>query len=199
MGHRDARIDEYIANSAEFAQPILSHLREVVHAACPGVEETMKWSAPYFMYHGMLCGFASFKQHCVFGFWKGELVLELGAAESAAGQFGRITSVKGLPSKKVLVGYVKRAMELNEAGVAAPRAKRAGSKAPLEPPPALAAALRRNSRARTAFEGMRPSHQREYIEWIAEAKREDTRARRVEQTIEMLEEGKSRHWQFQKN
>jgi uncharacterized protein YdeI (YjbR/CyaY-like superfamily) len=198
MGSRDPRVDAYIAKSAEFAQPILSHLRDVIHSACPDVEETIKWSSPYFMYHGMLCGFAAFKQHCVFGFWKGELVMELNAAESAAGQFGRITSVSDLPGKRELAKYIKRAMELNEAGVAAPPTRRKPRPVP-EPPPMLAAALRRNSRARKAFDAMTPSHQREYIEWIAEAKREETRARRVEQTIEQLEEGKSRYSELQKN
>ena len=119
MGTRDARVDAYIAKSADFARPILNHLREVVHAACPDVEETMKWSFPHFQYQGMLCSMASFKEHCAFGFWKGSLVVGKDAAEAekAAGQFGRLTKVSDLPSKKVLTGYIKEAMKLNEDGV----------------------------------------------------------------------------------
>jgi hypothetical protein len=117
MGIRDPRVDAYIAKSAEFARPILMHLREVVHAACPDVEEAMKWSHPHFMYHGMLCGMAAFKQHCTFGFWKFDLIVAGDkAAEAAMGQFGRITKVADLPSKKVLTGYIKQAMKLNEEG-----------------------------------------------------------------------------------
>src|SRR5205814_6263901 len=104
MGTRDARVDAYIAKAADFARPILSHLREVVHAACPDVEETMKWSFPHFMYRGMLCSMASFKEHCAFGFWKGSLFVQNssdGAGESAMGQFGRITKLSDLPTKKV--------------------------------------------------------------------------------------------------
>ena len=121
MPTTDPRVDEYIANAAEFAQPILTHLREVIHAACPEVKETIKWSMPNFDYHGIICNFAAFKQHCAFGFWKAELLLadEDDKGKEAMGQFGRITSVKDLPSKKVLTAYVKKAMKLNEAGSAA--------------------------------------------------------------------------------
>src|SRR5271155_741106 len=116
MGTRDDRVDAYIARSAEFARPILTHLRDVVHAACPEVEETIKWSFPHFLYKGMLCSMAAFKEHCTFGFWKGALVVAGGggAAEKAMGQFGRITSLAELPAKKVLTSTIKAAMKLNE-------------------------------------------------------------------------------------
>ena len=119
MGTRDARVDAYIAKSAEFARPILAHLREVVHVACPDIKETMKWSFPHFDYKGMLCSMAGFKEHCAFGFWKGELIVAKGGGEveKAMGQFGRITRLADLPSKKVLTGYIKQAMTLNDEGV----------------------------------------------------------------------------------
>src|SRR5437899_8269050 len=108
MAKTDPRVDAYIEKSAEFARPILTHIRRVVHAACPDVEETMKWSFPHFMYKGMLCSMASFKEHCAFGFWKGSLLVEKtgGEAETAMGQFGRITKLSDLPSKKVLSDYI---------------------------------------------------------------------------------------------
>src|SRR5262245_51948079 len=174
MGTRDARIDAYIAKAAGFARPILTHIREVVHAACPEVEETMKWSFPHFLYKGMLCSMAAFKEHCAFGFWKGELIVERGggAAEKAMGQFGRITQLSDLPSEKVLIGYIQEAMRLNEAGVKAPARSKPKAPRELVVPDDLAGALRGNAKARATFENFSPSHKREYVEWITEAKTE---------------------------
>jgi uncharacterized protein YdeI (YjbR/CyaY-like superfamily) len=202
MPTTDKRIDAYIAKSADFAQPILSHLRAVVHEACPDVEETMKWSFPHFMYGGgILCSMASFKEHCAFGFWKGSLIIdqEGEAAEKAMGQFGRIGSVKDLPSKRVLASYVKKAMALNDAGVKRPRsASDAAPKSPVAVPDDFAAALAKQKKARAAFEAFPPSHRREYVEWIVEAKRDDTRARRIAQAVEWIAEGKSRNWKYER-
>lgn len=199
----DPRIDAYIEKSAPFARPILTHLRAVVHQACPEVEETMKWSFPHFDHHGMMCYMASFKEHCAFGFWKGSLILGEGVGRGEAmGQFGRITSLRDLPAKRILIGYVKEAKRLNEAGIAAPhvaqRRDKANSPPSVEVPPALEAALRKNAKAKATFERFSPSHRREYTEWIADAKREETRARRVAQAVEMLAEGKSRNWKYEK-
>ena len=201
MGTRDPRIDAYIADSADFAQPILTHLREVVHAACPDVEETMKWAFPHFMYKGILCSMASFKQHCAFGFWKGSLIVgqDGRSAEEAMGQFGRITRLSDLPPKRVLAGYVKEAARLNDEGVkspsrSAPRAKKGEAVVPDD----LAGALKRNKKAQATFEGFSPSHRREYVEWIMEAKGADTRKRRIETAVEWMAEGKSRNWKYEK-
>ena len=197
MGTRDPRIDAYIAKSADFAKPILTHLREIVHSACPDVEETMKWSNPHFMYKGMLGGMAAFKEHCAFGFWKGSLILPKADTENAAGHFGRITKVSDLPPKKVIAGYVKEAMRLNEEGVKSPARAKANRAKPIVVPEALEAALKKNARARRTFEAFSPSNQREYTEWIADAKGDDTRQRRVATAIEWMAEGKSRNWKYQ--
>src|SRR5512140_1368753 len=142
MGTRDPRVAAYIGRSAEFARPILSYLRAVVHAACPGVEETLKWSAPSFLYHGMLCNFAAFKAHAVFGFSKGTLVVGRNSkSREAMGSFGRLTSLADLPPKRELTSYIKRAMELNEQGVKAPRKHKAAPRRPLRTPAELSAAL----------------------------------------------------------
>ena len=199
MATRDPRIDAYIAKSADFARPILEHLRAVVHAACPDVEETMKWSFPHFQYKGMLCHMASFKEHCAFGFWKGSLIVGKGdgEAEKAMGQFGRITKLSDLPSKKVLTGYIKEAMKLNEAGVKSPsRSKPKAPKPAPVVPDDLAAALAKNPAAHATFETFSPSHRREYIEWITEAKTPATRSRRLETAIEWMAEGKPRNWKY---
>ncbi|HEX8850387.1 MAG TPA: YdeI/OmpD-associated family protein [Gemmatimonadaceae bacterium] len=199
MGTRDPRIDAYIAKSADFAQPILEHIRDVVHAACPTVEETMKWSFPHFMYNGMLCSMAAFKQHCSLGFWKGALLFDSARDREAMGQFGRITKIADLPPKKELMAYVKKAMKLNDEGAKVPRIRKPGLSrraVPTEPPADLVAALEKNAKARATFEGFPPSHRREYIEWITEAKREETRQKRLAQTIEWLAEGKQRNWKY---
>jgi uncharacterized protein YdeI (YjbR/CyaY-like superfamily) len=201
MGTRDPRVDAYIARSADFARPILTHLREVVHEACPEVEETMKWSFPHFMYEGMLCSMASFKEHCAFGFWKASLIIgEDGRSSEAMGQFGRITKLSDLPSKKVIAGYIRTAMKLNEEGVKSPaRSKPKGKKPDLSVPDDLSAALKRNKKAKATFEAFRPSHRNEYVEWITEAKGEDTRKRRLDTAIEWMAEGKARNWKYAKS
>ncbi|MEO6525168.1 MAG: YdeI/OmpD-associated family protein [Gemmatimonadaceae bacterium] len=198
MGTRDPRVDAYIAKSADFAKPILTHIREVVHSACPDVEETVKWSAPFFDHHGTMCQMAAFKEHVAFGFWKGALVVgrASGDGDGSAGQFGRITSIKDLPAKKELTAYIKKAMQLNEDGVATPKVKKPKPDLPL--PSALTAALAKNKKARTTFDAFSPSQRREYAEWIGDAKSEDTRARRVEQAVEWIAEGKARNWRYQK-
>lgn len=197
MGKRDPRVDAYIESRAEFAQPILARLREAIHAGCPEVEETVKWGMPSFTYHGILCGMAGFKNHCAFGFWKSKLILDANGnrADEAMGQFGRLTKLSELPSQKVLAGYVKKAAELNEQKVAVPKKKKA-PKPELSVPADLRSALARNARARKTFEGFSPSHRREYLEWISEAKRAETRTERLKTTIQWLAEGKPRMWKY---
>ncbi len=197
MVTRDPRIDAYIEKSADFAKPILKHLRATVHTACPDVVETVKWSSPSFEYKGILCGMAAFKQHAVFGFWKHSLVVgeRDGKVLGAMGSFGRITSMADVPPKAVLTRAIKKAMKLNEDGVKAPRDKH-----PPKPPPRmhpeLKAALAKNKKALATFEAFSPSNKREYMEWIGEAKGEDTRARRLAQAIEWMAAGKPRNWKY---
>jgi len=197
MGNRDARVDAYIANAATFARPILLQLRDAVHAGCPAVEEGIKWSFPHFMYKGMLCSMASFKQHAAFGFWKASLVLG-GAAKDvdAMGHFGRLTTVEDLPPKKTLIAYVKKAAALNDAGVKVERTPKAAPK-PIRVPADLAAALKKQKAASSAFTTFPPSHKREYIQWITDAKTAATRERRLQQAVEWIAEGKSRNWKYE--
>jgi uncharacterized protein YdeI (YjbR/CyaY-like superfamily) len=198
MGKRDPWVDTYIAKSADFAKPILEYIREVVHSACPDVEETKKWSFPNFQYKGMLCSMASFKEHCSFGFWKSDLVLKGDSkAQEAMGQFGRLTKISDLPSKKVLAGYIKEAMKLNDEGVKSPARTKTKEPKELVVPEVLLDALRKNKAAQKTFENFSTSHKREYAEWITEAKTEATRNKRLETAIEWLAEGKSRHWKYQ--
>jgi hypothetical protein len=195
----DPRIDAYIAAAPEFAQPILAHLRNVVHAACPQVQETMKWSRPHFEYNGLLCGMSAFKAHCGFGFWKGALMFPgTSEREAAAGHFGRLTAVKDLPSKKVLLAYVKQAMQLNDEGARTPaRAKPATPRAVVVPD-YFQAALKARAQAEEQFDAGSASFKREYVDWLEEAKTEATRTRRMDLAIEWIAEGKGRNWKYAK-
>jgi uncharacterized protein YdeI (YjbR/CyaY-like superfamily) len=198
MGTRDPRIDAYIAKSAEFARPILVHLREVVHAACPDVNECMKWSFPHFEHQGVLCSMAGFKRHCSMGFWKNALLVESADAKTAKAldKLGRITEVDDLPKDAELTRLIKKAARLNEDGVKLPKKPQSKKPKALEVPDYFLAALKKNKKALAAFEKFSPSHKKEYVEWIVEAKREETRTSRIAQAIEWMAEGKSRHWKY---
>lgn len=196
MAGKDPRVDAYIGKAADFAKPILKHLRALVHSACPDVEETMKWSFPHFDYNGIMCSMAAFKQHCAFGFWKGALIAS--TKPEAMGQFGRITSVKDLPKDSVIIGYVKEAARLNGEGVKLPpRPKR--PKAPLRVPAELKMALKKIPAAQARFAGFSPSHQREYAEWITGAKSKETRAKRLETAVTWIKDGKPRNWKYMRS
>jgi hypothetical protein len=201
MPHADPRVDAYIAKSAGFAKPILTHFRALVHAACPDVEETIKWGFPHFQYKGMLCAMAAFKAHCVVGFWKNSLVIPADKRppeSNAMGSFGRLTKLSDLPGDRALTGCVKKAMKLNDDGVPSPHVGKRKSRPAPSPPPYLAAALRKNAKSRATWQALSSSKKREYIEWVTEAKTEATRARRLATTVEWLAEGKSRNWRYQK-
>ena len=198
MGTRDPRIDAYIEKAEPFARPILAHLRETVHRACPEVAETTKWGMPYFDYRGTLCSMASFKGHCAFGFWKGALVMgDSPAAEEAMGHFGRIASLDDLPPEEEIAALVRRAMELNERGVKAPRTKTA-ARADVAPPDELLRALQEAEGALARWDAFPPGRRREYAEWIAEAKTDATRQRRIATAVEWIGEGKSRNWKYER-
>lgn len=196
-------IDAYIAKSADFAKPILTHLRELVHKACPDVVETIKWGMPSFEYKGILCGFASFKAHCSFGFWKAslmkdnELLLSNAKSEVAMGHLGKLTSLKDLPSDKKITAWIKDAMRLNDEGVKVEKKKPVTQKE-LEIPGYFTKAVQKNKNAWKVFEAFSPSNKKEYLLWVDEAKTEDTRNKRLEQAIEWMAEGKPRNWKYMK-
>jgi hypothetical protein len=196
---RDPRVDAYIVRAPAFAQPILMRLRDAVHTACPDVAETIKWSVPSFEYKGPFCGMASFKKHAMFGFWKHQLMQDVlpKGEHRAFGRFGRLESIDDVPPKAALVKIVRIAKKLNDDGVKVPRTAKP-PKPPVKTPADLMAAVKKNPRALAAFQAFSPSHKREYVEWITEAKGADTRARRVAQALEWIADGKSRNWKYQR-
>lgn len=202
MSQKDKRIDAYISKSAEFAKPVLQHLRNLVHQACPNVEETVKWGMPFFDYKGPLCNIAAFKEHCAFGFWKSKIMKDakelMGQNEYAMGHLGKITGLKDLPADKKIIDWIKEAMKLNDDNVKLPERKKSASPKELEIPDALQKALNKNKTAAAAFTNFSPSHKREYIEWIEEAKTDETKNKRIATTIEWVTEGKSRNWKYMK-
>lgn len=195
----DPRIDAYIDKAGDFAKPVLTHVRKLVHETCPDVVETLKWSMPSLEYKGILCGFASFKAHCTLMFWKQSLLESdsFPKNKTAMGSFGRITSLKDLPSDQVLTGLIRQAMELNEKGVKVPP-KAAAAKREVVVPEVLREALARNGKAAETFDNFPPGAKREYVEWITDAKTDATRDRRIATTVEWLEEGKRRNWKYEK-
>jgi uncharacterized protein YdeI (YjbR/CyaY-like superfamily) len=203
MPETDSRVDAYIEKAAPFAKPVLLKLRKLIFQACPDVKETIKWSFPNYELHGsVLCNMASFKEHCAFGFWKASLLSDPEGIlqvknRNAMGHLDRIGSVKDLPADRILIAYLKEAALLNKNKIKVARPK-AAPKKELPLPKALAVALKKNKKAATFFEEFSPSARREYIEWINEAKTEETLNKRLATTIEWLEEGKSRHWKYKK-
>jgi len=193
----DPRVDAYIERHAGFAWPILAYLREAVHAACPECEETMKWGMPTFLYKGsILASMAAFKSHATFGFWRGSLVVgDNPAQRRAMGQFGRLTAVADLPGPADLAALIGKAMALTDEGVkpARDRAKRP----PLAVPADLRAAIDAVPAAKATFDAFPPSCRREYVEWVTEARRAETRAKRRAQTVEWLAQGKRRNWKYE--
>ncbi len=194
----DPRVDAYIEKSKDFAKPILRHVRSLVHETCPDVKETLKWSMPSFEYKGILCGFASFKEHCTFGFWKQTLMESDAFSETktAMGSFGKLTSLEDLPSDAMMKKLIKQAMKLNDDGVKVTKPKH--DKKEVVIPEVLLEALARNEKAAETFNNFPPSCRREYAEWIAEAKTDATRDKRLATTMEWLTEGKRRNWKYEK-
>ncbi|HYK03353.1 MAG TPA: YdeI/OmpD-associated family protein [Thermoanaerobaculia bacterium] len=191
MGERSPQLDAYIAKAASFARPILEKLRDAFHKADPQIEESLKWGAPHFDHNGIVGSMAAFKQHVSWGFWKASLM------RSQAAFREKVADVSELPPEKKLLELIREAVALNEAGVKIVRAPRT-TPSPLETPDGLLAALRRVKGALATFEAFPPSHKREYAQWIAEAKQEGTRTKRIAQAVEWISEGKSRNWKYER-
>ncbi len=205
MGKKDKRVDAYIAQAQPFAKPILKKLRTLIHKGNPGVEETIKWGMPSFDYKGPFASFAAFKQHAVFGFWKYKLIKDpkghlgeiLNKGGTSMGNLGRMTSTKDLPPDSALLDFVRQAKKLNDDGIKIP-SRTSKLKKPLVIPPYLIRTVRSDKHASVVWHSFAPSHKKEYVEWITEAKTEETRERRMETMMEWLREGKSRNWKYMK-
>ena len=203
MTKKNTRVDSYISKSEDFAKPVLIHFRKLIYTACPDVEEKIKWGFPHFDYKGMMCSMAAFKKHCAFTFWKAELMRDEtlivnAESESAMGHFGKITSLKELPSDKKIIGYIKEAMILNEKEIKLPQKKVTATKKEIAVPDYFLKKLRSNKKAFSTFKAFSPSHKREYIKWVIEAKTDETKNRRIQTAIEWMSEGKPRNWKYMK-
>ncbi len=204
MGKKLERVDEYIAKAAPFAQPILTHIRELIHQACPDVEEAWKWSFPNFVYKGaVMCNIAGFKEHCSFGFWKASIMPDpdnILSTDNRAGMghMGKLTSLSDLPSDEIMIKYIQEAMKLTDEGKkVAPRAKATeAQKKEMVIPDYLITELNKSPKAQEVFTAFSYSHKKEYVEWLEEAKTVATRNKRLTQAIEWISEGKSRNWKY---
>jgi uncharacterized protein YdeI (YjbR/CyaY-like superfamily) len=198
MARTDPRIDAYIDGKAPFARPILQHLRAAVHRALPDVEETLRWSMPSFTYQRqILCSMAAFKEHAVFGFWRGKEVSGEQESASAMGQFGRLTSIADLPDDAALDEMIRKAAALIDSGTRAPRPVK-HPKPELAMPDDLASALAASPAAQASYDAFPPSAKRDYVEWVLGAKQPATRAKRIAQAVEWMAEGKRRNWKYEK-
>lgn len=199
MGKKDPRVDAYIAKSAEFARPILKHIRRLAHRADPKIEETLKWSMPAFMHEGIICGMASFRRHCAFFFWKGAPILcrDGRRVDEAMGQFGRLASRADLPSDRKLIGYIRKAVALNINGAKVPGRYRRKAVA-RRVPAYFSRALRKNAKALAIFRKLSVSHRNEYVAWIADAKQEATRTRRIATALTWLAQGRNMNWRYER-
>ncbi len=195
MKNESPEVDRYIENAPPFAQPILKRIRKAFHKADPRIEETMKWSAPHFEYQGILANLAAFKQHVRWGFWNAKRMSDPHGLFKESGMAMKVTDVKELPPDSVLIDYIREAVRLNEEGKKILRKPSAPAK-PAEVPSDLASALKKNAKARAAFEKFSPSHKNEYIEWITEAKQAATRQKRLAMALEWMAEGKPRNWKY---
>ena len=192
---RDPRVDAYIAKRQAFAQPILTHLRELVHKHAPGAEETLKWGVPHFVLNGQnLAGMAAFKEHATFGFWRDEDVTGSPRNKGAMGSMGRLASPADLPDDKMMAAYIKKAAALCAEGK--PKRPAPKPRAALDLPGDLGAALEANAAAQRHWDAFSPGKRRDYIEWVFEAKREETRVKRIETIVGQVAEGKDRNWKY---
>ncbi len=206
MPKKEKRIDTYIAKSAEFAKPILNHFRSLVHKTCPELEEKVKWGFPHFDYKGgPMCSMAAFKKHCAIGFWKAELMkngktlVKNAQSEAAMGHFGKVSSLKDLPSDKTIVSYIKEAMRLNEEGIKlSPKKTSAKEKQELKLPNDFLELLSKTKGALKQFEAFTPGRKKDYLSWIRGAKTEITRNKRMNTAIDWISEGKDLNWRYSK-
>ncbi|MEX2116658.1 MAG: DUF1801 domain-containing protein [Bacteroidota bacterium] len=201
MGRKDKRVDAYISRSVEFARPILNHLRALVHRACPDAGETIKWGMPHFDYKGMMCSMAAFKEHCAFVFWKASLMKDFKTrftrmGKLGMGHMGQIRSLSDLPADSAMIRMIREAARLNDEGPTL--AHRRAKATIVEIPPVLAHALSKNEKAKLTFDSFSPSNKRDYNEWITEAKKLDTRTKRLETAMKWMAEGKPRNWKYMK-
>ncbi|HEY0670461.1 MAG TPA: YdeI/OmpD-associated family protein [Sphingobacteriaceae bacterium] len=201
MENTDPRIDAYILKSADFAKPVLNHLRHLIHESCPLIQETIKWGFPHFEYKGTICSMAGFKQHCVLSFWKASLMTDpynlfQKIDKTAMGQLGQIKNVNELPSDDILKSYFREAYELNEKNIKLPLKPKQTKE--LEIPSYFTKALSENQKALETFQNFSYSHKKEYVDWVTEAKTEETRTKRLATSMEWLEQGKPRMWKYLK-
>lgn len=200
----DERIDAYIAKAAPFAKPILEHIRKIVHETSPLLTETIKWGMPFFEYKGPVCMMAAFKQHCAFGFWKASRLNDPNhllnpGEDTAAGSFGRVYAISDLPGNDALRDFILQTIEINNSEKNAPAVKKApAEKKELIVPDYFISRLNEHPKAKDTYEKFSPSHKKEYVEWIVDAKTDATREKRLTEAMQMMEEGKSRMWKYRK-
>ena len=163
----------------------------------PEAEETIKWSMPAYTVGGKIVLItAAFKAHMALNFWRGQELESSHASVGTMGQFGRIKDIDELPADPELDQLIREAADLSK-NAPAPRKSKSAPKPPSDLHPDFAAALAKAPQAKAVLDGFPPSAQRDYLEWIADAKQDGTRQKRIATAIEWLSEGKRRNWKYE--
>lgn len=191
----EARVDAYIAAQADFARPILTHVRALVHATCPNVTEAIKWGFPHFVYRTKnLASIAAFKGHAAVNLWYSDEE----KPGAGMGHLGKLTSLADLPTDDKLRALLSKAATMIEAGAKPAHMTDRQPRDPLPIPQALTAAIAASPAAAAMWSAFPPGKIRDYCEWIGEAKTDATRDRRITQAVAWIAQGKGRNWKYEK-
>src|SRR5438270_1264994 len=180
-------VNDSLANAPEGTRPILVRLRRIFRQASPKLEEAIKWGVPCYLFKGPVGGFAAYKQHVSWGLWKSRALNDpeglLGRGVSVMA--GKITKVSEIPPAAKIIALIEQVIALNEAGIKSPK--------PPEPelPADFAAAMKKAGKAARHYAAFTPARKWQYVNWVTQAKRAETRAKRIEIAVERIGEGKT--------
>jgi len=200
---KNPKVDAYILNTAPFAQPILNELRATLETAEPELEETIKWGFPCFTFQSkLICSFSAYKNHCVFRFWQGSNLKDSAGiltkvGETEMGELSKIKNLEDLPNSEILINYIREAIELSKKKSTKTIVSEKKITIDLKSYD-LQEIFSSFPKQAEKFDTFSPSHRKEYISWINEAKTEDTKLKRIKTMMEWLLEGKSRNWKYEK-
>jgi hypothetical protein len=195
------QINQYMAELPEWQRRMLVRLRQLIHEAAPEVEEAWRWDKPHFDNAGIMVGLCAFKEHVAVWFHKGALLKDTKKLFEATAR----TEEKGMRAYKLHEGdkineaafldLVKQAVAVNDKGTKLREAK--PTKKALVVPEDLEQVLRKDPTAWANWEAFPVGHRRAYVEWVTDARQEETRKRRIAQSLEKIREGEQQEERHQ--
>ncbi|MCB0792148.1 MAG: DUF1801 domain-containing protein [Flavobacteriales bacterium] len=196
------RINSHIAEQDEWKRRLMVRLRQLIHQVDPGIEETWRWNGPHFDRNGIMLGMSAHKTCVSIWFHKGALLKDprrlFEPLEKDEAKGMRVYKLKESDAidEKAFTELVKQAVKLNEDGVKLSEAKPA--RKTLVVPPELESVLKKDQHAMTNWEGFSYSKKKDYIEWVTDAKREETRKRRIAQAFQLIRDGLALNERYEK-